>query len=83
MPSESERLLRDVGDTSSQAGRLLKDIGDMSHKPERPLRNMCDTSSDALNTTWVTPGLNPDVCYSTYRKGQMDGQTDGRTDGYI
>ncbi|VDP57752.1 unnamed protein product [Heligmosomoides polygyrus] len=69
MPSEFERLLHDVGDTSSQAGRLLKDIGDMSYEPERPLRNMGDTSSDALNPTWVTPGLNPDLCYSTSRKG--------------
>ncbi|VDO80715.1 unnamed protein product [Heligmosomoides polygyrus] len=80
MPFESERLLHDVGDTSSRSERLLSNVGGMSFELERPLRDIGDTSSYGLDTAWVAPRLNTDACYSTSRKGQTDEQTDGRTD---
>ncbi|VDP15290.1 unnamed protein product [Heligmosomoides polygyrus] len=42
---------------------------------------MGDTYSDALSPTWVTPGLNPDVCYSTSRIGQTDDFLDESDEG--
>ncbi|VDP23150.1 unnamed protein product [Heligmosomoides polygyrus] len=81
MPFESERLLHDVGDTSSKSERVLSNVAIMFFELERPLRDIGATSPDGLDTAWVAPCLNTDACYSTSKKDQTDEQTDGRTDG--
>ncbi|VDO94276.1 unnamed protein product [Heligmosomoides polygyrus] len=58
-----------MGDATPEPRRLLNPDGEMSSQPRHPLRNIGDTSSDARDTTWATPRLNPDACHSTSMKG--------------
>ncbi|VDP02336.1 unnamed protein product [Heligmosomoides polygyrus] len=63
--SEPRHPLRDMGDTTPEPGRVSSDVGNTSFQTVRPLRDIGDTSSDARDTTLVTPRLNPDACHST------------------